>query len=192
MKTIRSIAAFAALLPGCLGEPMTVESMTEDGSSSSGDGDTTFMTASSTTQSSASSTSVATTEGSGTESGSDGSTGDSTGSSSSSGGSETSVQGLCEFTAQPCREDADCGIPGICYADTQKCFHWCASDDDCPDGLTCFVPGAFGSYCVACSDRNLCAGGSECNTNGDCAEPDHEECDTSGKPCEISEQCVIE
>jgi hypothetical protein len=199
--TIKIALVLASLICACHFDPVGESLATE--SSSSTDGGT-FVTTTQTTGATAITTTSATTTTDGSESGdatstetfgddatttySESSTG---GTSSSASSSETSVAGICEFNGEACMDDTDCGIPGICYADTQHCFHWCASDEDCPAGTTCFIPGAFGSYCAACAgDDSLCAGGAECNGN-DCAEPNHPECDTSGMPCVISDHCVL-
>jgi hypothetical protein len=170
-------------LAACFSEADTPGTDTRTADSSGMPSSATTTASSETGSGTGSSTSAATSAGSG-------SAGESSTSSSST--SDLPAVGTCEFTEQVCSDDGDCGIAGICYADTQSCFHRCENDVDCPEGTLCFVTGAFGSYCVGCNgDDDVCAGGAVCMGN-DCAEPKHPECDTSGMPCMLSEPCVLE
>lgn len=105
------------------------------------------------------------------------------------------VNGLC----QQCREDADCGDPGLeCNAGVcEEIPGYCTSTDDCPGNQKC-RDNRCGPECLDDSDCEagmMCEGGScvekpECSTDADCGP--NEMCD-GGQCVEKPEQsCSLE
>lgn len=104
------------------------------------------------------------------------------------------VNGLC----QQCKEDADCGDPGLeCNAGVcDQIPGYCGSVDDCPGNQKC-RDNRCGPECVddgECGENGKCDGGAcvsgaECSSNADC--PDGKSCE-NGACIAASGECYTD
>jgi hypothetical protein len=118
------------------------------------------------------------------------------------GGTTTTTlpSGVCAFKGTTCTSDAECSIPGVCFAGSPggifppgSCLIRCTSNADCTPQTFCFQSGELGGICVGCGqpgseDNSKCAPDMTCVAN-DCHQLSHPECTVSGTGCFIRQTC---